>query len=96
MCLFTFQPIAYLVDRAHGAAPAYCLRDYALFVSFVPQLIAGPIVRHDQIIGQYALAPRRDSMHERFGQRLIPRPRVRLAASAMSAAPALQPYTRRA
>jgi D-alanyl-lipoteichoic acid acyltransferase DltB (MBOAT superfamily) len=49
---FTFQQISYLVDRARGTAPEYSLRDYALFVSFFPQLIAGPIVRHDQIIGQ--------------------------------------------
>ena len=68
---FTFQQISYLVDRARGTAPAYSLSDYALFVSFFPQLIAGPIVRHDQIIGQYALQPRRDGVHERFGQGLI-------------------------
>ena len=68
---FSFQQISYLVDRARGTAPVYSLRDYALFVSFFPQLIAGPIVRHDQIIDQYALDPRRDSLHERFGQGLI-------------------------
>ena len=68
---FTFQQIAYLVDRARGRAPEYRFADYALFVSFFPQLIAGPIVRHDQIIDQYALDPRRDAMHARFAQGLI-------------------------
>ncbi len=47
---FTFQQISYLVDRRRGNAPVYRLSDYALYVSFFPQLIAGPIVRHHEII----------------------------------------------
>jgi D-alanyl-lipoteichoic acid acyltransferase DltB (MBOAT superfamily) len=68
---FTFQQISYLVDRARGRAPLYGLGNYALFVSFFPQLIAGPIVRHDQIIGQYHLDPLRDGLHERIGRGLV-------------------------
>ena len=43
---FTFQQIAYLVDCYQTSSAERRLRDYALFVSFFPQLIAGPIVHH--------------------------------------------------
>jgi len=56
---FTFQQISYLADRGRNAGPAYGFRDYALYVSFFPQLIAGPIVRHNEIISQFALSPMR-------------------------------------
>ena len=50
---YTFQQIAYLVDRySSQGGPRYSLRDYAFFVTFFPQLIAGPIVSHDQIMPQ--------------------------------------------
>jgi D-alanyl-lipoteichoic acid acyltransferase DltB (MBOAT superfamily) len=52
---FTFQQISYLVDLRRSGAPAYPLRDYALYVSFFPQLIAGPIVRHNELIPQFAV-----------------------------------------
>lgn len=41
---FTFQQIAYLVDVYQHKTSERNLVDYALFVSFFPQLIAGPIV----------------------------------------------------
>ena len=65
---FTFQQISYLIDRGRGRAPAYALRDYALYVTFFPQLIAGPIVRHDEIIGQFAADPRRAGLDERLAR----------------------------
>ncbi|MBI9088535.1 MAG: MBOAT family protein [Desulfobacterium sp.] len=43
---FTFQQIAYLVDVRRGHTKPKPLIEYALFVSFFPQLIAGPIVHH--------------------------------------------------
>jgi D-alanyl-lipoteichoic acid acyltransferase DltB (MBOAT superfamily) len=49
---FTFQQIAYLVDRARGRAPRHSLLKHALFVSFFPQLIAGPIVHHSEMMPQ--------------------------------------------
>ncbi len=49
---FTFQQVAYLVDAYRGTAPTYGGLQYAFFISFFPQLIAGPIVRHDQTIPQ--------------------------------------------
>ena len=50
---FTFQQIAYLIDCYHGKAREHNFMHYALFVSFFPQLIAGPIVRYDEMIPQF-------------------------------------------
>jgi D-alanyl-lipoteichoic acid acyltransferase DltB (MBOAT superfamily) len=65
---FTFQQISYLVDLRREGAPLYGLRDYLLYVTFFPQLIAGPIVRHDEIIGQFARSPLREGLSERLGR----------------------------
>ena len=63
---FTFQQISYVVDVRRGTKARYSFLDYYLFVTFFPQLIAGPIVRHDEIIGQFAADPRRPGMWERL------------------------------
>ena len=53
---FTFQQIAYLVDMKNDNNPEKdSFLKYFLFVSFFPQLIAGPIVKHKDIIGQLNL-----------------------------------------
>ncbi len=49
---FTFQQISYVVDSYRGETAGYSLLDYAVFVSFFPQLVAGPIVLHDELIPQ--------------------------------------------
>ena len=51
---FTFQQIAYLADSYKGETHESDFLRYCLFVTFFPQLIAGPIVRHKEIIQQYA------------------------------------------
>ena len=51
---FTFQQIAYLVDSYKGETKEYDFLSYALFVSFFPQLIAGPIVHHKEMMPQFA------------------------------------------
>ncbi|MEM9015295.1 MAG: MBOAT family O-acyltransferase [Pseudomonadota bacterium] len=51
---FTFQQIAYLVDCYTSRSYESRFRDYALFVSFFPQLIAGPIVHHKHTRPQFA------------------------------------------
>lgn len=56
---FTFQQISYLADRRRGEAPVYGVLEYAAYVSFFPQLIAGPIVRHNELISQFDPDPRR-------------------------------------
>jgi D-alanyl-lipoteichoic acid acyltransferase DltB (MBOAT superfamily) len=50
----TFQKIAYLVDSYRGTTKEYDFFNYILFVSFFPQLIAGPIVHHAEIMPQFA------------------------------------------
>ena len=67
---FTFQQISYIVDLHKRSAPAYPFHEYALYVTFFPQLIAGPIVRHNEIIGQYTLDPLREGIHERLARGL--------------------------
>ena len=51
---FTFQQIAYLVDSYRGETKEYDFLNYALFVTFFPQLIAGPIVHHKEMMPQFA------------------------------------------
>ena len=51
---FTFQQIGYLVDCHTNRDAERKIRDYALFVSFFPQLIAGPIVHHKTTRPQFA------------------------------------------
>jgi alginate O-acetyltransferase complex protein AlgI len=51
---FTFQQIAYLVDVYRGHAGERSLVRYSLFVVFFPQLIAGPIVHHAEMLPQFA------------------------------------------
>jgi len=57
---FTFEQISYLVDASRGHAPRYTLLDYSLFVGFFPHLIAGPIIRHNDLIPQFAKDRARD------------------------------------
>ena len=49
---FTFQQISFVVDRYWKKAKHYAFWDYATFVSFFPQLVAGPIVLHADFIPQ--------------------------------------------
>lgn len=51
---FTFQQIAYLVDSYKCETKEYDFLNYALFVTFFPQLIAGPIVHHKEMMPQFA------------------------------------------
>ena len=50
---FTFQQISFLVDSYRQETEQYHFVDYALFVTFFPQLVAGPIVSHDEVIPQF-------------------------------------------
>ena len=49
---FTFQQIAYLVDLRKGKMTTPSFTHYIIFISFFPQLIAGPIVRCQEMIPQ--------------------------------------------
>lgn len=49
---FTFQQLSFVIDSYKGEVPEYDLVNYALFVTYFPQLIAGPIVTHDELVPQ--------------------------------------------
>ncbi|MEA3323294.1 MAG: MBOAT family O-acyltransferase, partial [Patescibacteria group bacterium] len=51
---FTLQQIAFLVDSYEGLAKEKNFLDYTIFVTFFPQLIAGPIVHHKEMMPQFA------------------------------------------
>ncbi len=55
---FTFQQITYLFDVYSGKIKSASFLHYALFVSFFPQLIAGPIVHAKEIIPQFKNHPK--------------------------------------
>lgn len=51
---FTFQTLSYSIDVYRGRIqPVRSIADYAFFVSFFPQLVAGPIVRASEFIPQF-------------------------------------------
>ncbi len=52
LSFFTLQQVAYLIDRFNGRIGQTSFFRYALFISFFPQLIAGPIVRYQEMIPQ--------------------------------------------
>lgn len=58
---FTFQQLAFLSDSYHDSGLVYPLLDYALYVSFFPYIISGPIALHSQMIPQL-----QDSARKRF------------------------------
>ncbi len=51
---FTFQQIAYLVDAYKEKTKENSFLYYCLFVTFFPQLIAGPIVHHKEMLPQFS------------------------------------------
>jgi alginate O-acetyltransferase complex protein AlgI len=52
---FTFTQIAFLVDARRGHAREYNPMHFALFVTYFPHLIAGPILHHKEMMPQFAL-----------------------------------------
>ncbi len=50
---FTFQQLSFVIDRCLGKTEHYSLINYITFVTFFPQLIAGPIVLYKEMIPQF-------------------------------------------
>ena len=50
---YALQQIGYLLDLNKGRTRARGLLDYAAFVLFFPQLLAGPIVRHTRMAAEF-------------------------------------------
>ena len=51
---FTFTQIAYLVDTYYDKVKEYNFIHYALFVTYFPHLIAGPVLHHKEMMPQFA------------------------------------------
>ncbi|PKO20007.1 membrane-bound O-acyltransferase family protein [candidate division BRC1 bacterium HGW-BRC1-1] len=61
---YTFQTLSYTIDIYRGKLkPVRSLMDFAVFVSFWPHLVAGPILRASYLLPQ-VLSPRRVTMRE--------------------------------
>lgn len=67
---FTFQQISYVVDSYRGEVRRYPFLLYASFVSYFPQLVAGPIVTHDELIPQFLDPARKRFDWENFSRGL--------------------------
>lgn len=50
---FTFQQLSFIIDRCLGRAEHYSFVNYLTFVTFFPQLIAGPIVLYKEMMPQF-------------------------------------------
>ena len=51
---FTFTQIAFLVDCYRGFVRERSFINYALFVTYFPHLLAGPIIHHAEMMPQFA------------------------------------------
>jgi D-alanyl-lipoteichoic acid acyltransferase DltB (MBOAT superfamily) len=68
---YSFQLMSYLIDRMRNDAPIYPFRPFALFILLFPHLIAGPIVRHNELVPQFAEDPIRPGLWQRIGTGLF-------------------------
>ena len=66
---FTFQAISYVIDVKRGRCEPVKFLDFALYLSFFPHVIAGPIVRVTELVPQFASArnPQRVEAVRAFG-----------------------------
>ena len=61
---YTFQTLSYTIDVYRGKLqPSKSLLDFAFFVTFFPQLVAGPIVRASDFLPQ-CLTPRKANLNQ--------------------------------
>ena len=82
---YTFQTITYTVDIYRGKlTPSKSLREFALFVSFFPQLVAGPIVRASEFLPQLRAKIQQYETGTRLRQIIIENPNLRLGITVMA------------
>lgn len=63
---YTFQTMSYTIDLyKNRMKPAKTFLDFALYVTFFPQLVAGPIVRADELVPQF-YEPKKASQKQFF------------------------------
>ncbi len=63
---YTFQTMSYTIDMYYRRMePAKTFLDFSLFVTFFPQLVAGPIVRSSELVSQF-YAPKKATVQQFF------------------------------
>lgn len=65
---FTFQQLSFVIDAYRREVKQYSFLEYAMFVTYFPQLIAGPIVTHDELIPQFQDKKKRKFNWENFSK----------------------------
>lgn len=65
---YTFQQLSYVIDSYRQESEKYSLLEYAAYVSFFPQLIAGPIVYHDEFIPEIRKPENRKIRYENLSK----------------------------
>lgn len=65
---FTFQLVSYLIDTKRAKIEPYPLKSILLYIGFFPHLIAGPLVRHNELLPQFDKDPLRPGLSERLGK----------------------------
>ena len=69
---FTFHHVMYLSDLRAGLAPRYRLAEYAFYIAFFPQVLAGPLVRWSEVMHQLGDRPHlRPDAKERVARGLM-------------------------
>ncbi|MDF1662449.1 MAG: MBOAT family protein [Planctomycetota bacterium] len=69
---YTFQTMSYTIDVYRGKlAASNRFFDFALYVSFFPQLIAGPIVRATEFLPQFDPMPKANAVQLKWGAQLL-------------------------
>jgi len=80
---YTFQTLSYTIDVYRRRIPAHHnLLEFAMYVAFFPQLVAGPIVRAKEFLHQFAKPPRLSAAEAQSAIYLIVRGLVKKIAIA--------------
>jgi len=82
---YTFQTISYTVDIYRGKlTPCNSLKEFALFVSFFPQLVAGPIVRAYEFLPQLRQKIENLDFHGNLRQIIVQKNNLKLGTTIMA------------
>jgi len=82
---YTFQTISYTVDIYRGKlVPCNSFKEFALFVSFFPQLVAGPIVRATVFLPQLREKLEKVDFHKNIRQIIIHNSNLKLGLTIMA------------
>lgn len=68
---FTFQQMSFIIDRCMGKAGHYSFVNYITFVTFFPQLVAGPIVLYKEMIPQFEDISNRKFNADNFAKGIV-------------------------